>query len=65
MRGINFLRKNEGTGGGHVPDETRILWTRSANKRWTEFEKCQLIKGGMANALQNNFKDNSIEIFAP
>ncbi len=25
LRGINFLRKNEGTGGGHVPDETRIL----------------------------------------
>lgn len=40
MRGINYLRKNEGTGGGHVPDEPRILWTRSANKRWTEFEKC-------------------------
>lgn len=62
--GVNFLWKNEGTGGGHVPDETRILWTWSAHQRRSEFEKCQLIKGAMANALKNNFKDNSIEIFA-
>jgi len=40
MWGINFLWKNEGTGGGHVPDEAWILRTRSANKRRSEFEKC-------------------------
>jgi len=65
MRGVNFLWKNEGTGGGHLPDESRILRTRSANWRRTEFEKCQLIKGAITNMLGNNFKDNSIEIYAP
>jgi len=63
LRGIDYLKSNQGTGGGHVPLNLRR--PKSAGRKRRSTERCRRsdIQNVMREAMKNNFKDASIEIY--
>ena len=58
IRGINFLRKNEGIGGGHLPEVSRKMRSQSSNRKLLENERKsnlqQFVKKGILKAAHQD-----------